>query len=253
MAGYPQIRHNALRKSIAGLSYDWVLWSVAGAALKVLHISLLRWNRLARVQYAARFPIEPVPSTVAVVNGGPAPHLPGASGLELCLYLHSFILSLIIGGQLWGYRLTQIMVQGISLWVYVFASLVAGFGLLILGCIATGRFYMVWLDFVYYVYLVGELAEALKYVPQISVNFMCRSTAGVSAASLIIESTGSGAVLGWMLLHGTAQPNSLLVVSIAKLVWFSCLLYQHFAVYRHQRIRSKRKYEVSSDVELSTL
>lgn len=226
---------------------------MAGAGFKVLHVSLLRWNHLARTQYASRFPIDPVPSTSAMVNGGPAPHLPGASGLELCLYVHSLILGLIIGGQLWGYRLTQTLAQGISLWCYVLGSFVAGFGLFILGCISTGRFYMMWLDFVYYVYLVGELAEGLKYVPQISVNFMCQSTAGVNAATLIIETTGSVAVLGWMLLHGTAQPNSLLVVSIAKLVWLSGLLYQHFAVYRHQRIRSKRKYEVISDVELSTL
>lgn len=276
MSSYPQIRLNWRRKSIAGLSFDFLFWTSISSLLKLIHIALLRWNQLARSQYSARFPLSPVPDTTFISSDGSPPNSPpGASLSEFILSLHTFI---VFGGfcALFQtktlYRHTQTEDQGISFITIAFAILAAFVGLLILICGLWnvpygddfGLYGLKWLDLVYWLYAVGELAELFRFIPLISTNFMCRSTAGVSVQYLAIESAGTLALVGCLIGKGAnnrqwiqaTKPNSLFTTAIIKVISLSKLLYQHYIVYRHQQVKSKRKYKLlptEENHELSTI
>lgn len=246
-SSYFQIRHNHLRRSTAGLSFDFVFWSSAASILKISHIALLRWNTLARSQYADRYPLNPIPNDSLVVQGGPAPGLPGASLAELTLYTHTLLcVGLVVGVyQIHTiYKKTQTLSQGISTWTWGFSCLAVLIGTILYVNVLTGKYHTKFLDYVYYLYAVGELAEWLKYVPQISVNFMCRSTAGVSVEFLYTEALSAVALM-CCLIHRehSFEPNSLFLLAVFKGLFVSKLLYQHYFEYRYQRVRSRRRYE----------
>lgn len=151
------------------------------------------------------------------------------------------------------YRRTITLAQNISAWTRVFVGAAIVLALFALLFVYTGRYYFKWLDFVYFIFAVGEAAEWFKYVPQISVNFMCLSTAGFSPHYLAIEAADTVALAGYFASSHTAQPNSVFLLACFKALFVGYLVYQHLRVYRHQRIRSKRRYQpvASDDIELS--
>lgn len=249
------MRHNAVRRSIAGLSFDLVLWTAIASLGKALHIALLRWNPLAIAQYAARFPLTPVPVRLAVENGLPVVGSPGASGLELLLYVHTLVLCSALAFQIRTHRATTTLAQDISTLSLILLGLVAVLGMTCLGYIYTGKAHTKWLDFVYCFYAVGEVAEWFRYMPQVSVNFMCRSTAGLSPRFLAVEAADTMVLVLMFACNGTAQPNSLLFMTFFKTLLVGYLVYQHLRVYKNQCIRCKLRYKPvpSSDIELSNL
>ena len=246
----PLIYHNHKRKSIAGLSFDLIFWTSLSALLRAIHVLLLRYNATTREQYALRFPLTPVPDeTFVTAKGFPPASPPGASLTELVILLGTVTL---MGGYCglyqtrklyWRSRTEAQSISGITL-----IFLVIVFFLLPCSLYFMWGSHLNWLDCAYYLYTVGEVAGWFQYIPQISVNFMCQSTAGLSIWYLAVDSAGIVAL--WMCLvakcyhfrdaRELAWPNSLFFYALFTTVALLKLLSQHFLIYRHRKVRSKR-------------
>lgn len=200
---YPQVFHNAQRGSVEHLSSDFVVWSAISPLLILVHIALLRWDPIAREQYSLRYPLEPTPSTQFVSSKGFAPdHPPGASLIEFFIYLHATVI--------WGWIVLRSQMnrkyahtinidhQGFSMLSQFFLGVILFLTstLFVLASIhlfhgnQVGFWGIKWLDVVYILYAFGELISWFRYVPQIPINFLARSTLGLAPKLVYTEAVG---------------------------------------------------------------
>lgn len=246
----PLIYHNFKRKSVAGLSFDLILWASISALLRAAHVLLLRYNATARAQYALRFPLTPTPDdTFVTAEGFPPMSPPGASLTELVIL---FMSVLLVGGYCGLYQMRTLYrhshtkAQSISVVALIFLTL--AFVLVPAMLYILWGSHLNWLDYVYYLYTVGEVAGWFQYLPQISVNFMCQSTTGLSIWYLVVESVGVAALWACLIakcyhFHDVRQlvwPNSLFFYALFTTAALFKLLLQHFLVYRHRKASYKR-------------
>ena len=212
---YPQVLLNWERKSVKGLSFDYVVMNLIGYA--------------AYATYTCAFFFSPSLRAKGT-------DLVRLNDVFFCL--HALLLCSVMAIQLCIYDRGQ---QRVSMFVAIVASIVvaAMFTFLILVLVGACSD-CTWLNFLYALSYVKLAITLLKYCPQVWLNFRRKSTEGWIIDNVILDFTGgflstsqllldAGCTRNWDSITGDAVKFGLGIISMSFDVFF---LVQHFVLYR---------------------
>uniref|UniRef100_G1SU94 Cystinosin n=1 Tax=Oryctolagus cuniculus TaxID=9986 RepID=G1SU94_RABIT len=216
---YPQVIKNWRRKSVVGLSFDFVALNLTGfVAYSVFNVGLL-WVPYIKEQFLHKYPngVNPVDNN------------------DVFFSLHAVVLTLIVlvqccmyerGGQ----RVSKPAIGFLLLsWLFAFITMIVA---------AVGA--TMWLQFLFCFSYIKLAVTLVKYFPQAYMNFYYKSTEGWSIGNVLLDFTGGSFSLlqmflqsynndQWTLIFGDPTKFGLGVFSI----FFDVVFFiQHFCLYR---------------------
>uniref|UniRef100_A0A452TQ74 Cystinosin, lysosomal cystine transporter n=1 Tax=Ursus maritimus TaxID=29073 RepID=A0A452TQ74_URSMA len=177
---YPQVVTNWRRKSVIGLSFDFVALNLTGfVAYSVFNIGLL-WVPYIKEQFFFKYPngVNPVDSN------------------DVFFSLHAVALTLVVMVQCFLYergnqRVSWPAISFLVLsWVFVLVTLI----LAAVGVIT-------WLRFLFCFSYIKLVVTLVKYFPQAYMNFYYKSTEGWSIGNVLLDFTGGSFSLLQMFLQ----------------------------------------------------
>ncbi|ABN68718.1 predicted protein, partial [Scheffersomyces stipitis CBS 6054] len=173
-----QIKHNKIKKSIYGLSYDYLALTWTSDLMAVMSSINYNNNKHVKRQYGRRFPIYPdVPVDSVLVS----------------LEMISFLVSTALLFQTFCiYHRTRNVNQCIS-----------GLNMFFLGALIVGLIYVikaysyhestvVLLDVIDYMWLISRTTAIVKYMPQLVMNWFGSCVVGLHPYWLVMQVTGWG-------------------------------------------------------------
>ncbi|GAU89611.1 hypothetical protein RvY_02143 [Ramazzottius varieornatus] len=166
---YPQIIVNFRRKSVAGLSFDFLALNITGFLCYAIFNVGLYYIPQIQDQYYARhprgiIPVEPNDVFFAI-------H-------AVCLTLVSIVQCFIYESD--GQKLFKGTILGLGgLWLTTIILLLLSVTHVIL-----------WLDYLYYFSYVKLTITLIKYLPQVWMNYKRKSTVGWSIGNVLLDFTG---------------------------------------------------------------
>lgn len=231
-----------------GLSYDLYLMQFATYFISLYCTVIYKYSELAARQFSDRFPLyyslnaEPIPISMPI----------------LLIDLVMLAVSSIVIFQLWKYRATRNVKQGTSLLLICIFLMILIFSYFTYICAEynlpernSGRFGVYYIEHVNYLWVIGQFLSAVKYLPQISLNWMGISTKGLSPKYLKISIIATSILQASNLcsfidnLEFYEWPFNLTprVVSFLQLIWLGIIYYQHYYAYAMNKPYLKRIYE----------
>ncbi|XP_075417296.1 cystinosin [Tenrec ecaudatus] len=216
---YPQVLKNWRRKSVVGLSFDFVALNLLGfVAYSVFNIGLL-WVPAIKEQFLLRYPngVNPVDTN------------------DVFFSLHAVVLTLVVILQCFLYERGS---QRVSWPAVGFLTLACLFALITMVVAAAGA--TTWLQFLFCFSYIKLAVTLVKYFPQAYMNFYYKSTEGWSIGNVLLDFTGGSFSLlqmflqsynndQWTLIFGDPTKFGLGVFSIVFDVVF---FIQHFCLYK---------------------
>ncbi|KAF6093177.1 cystinosin, lysosomal cystine transporter [Phyllostomus discolor] len=218
---YPQVIMNWRRKSVVGLSFDFVTLNLTGfVAYSVFNIGLF-WVPHIKEQFFLKYPngVNPVESN------------------DVFFSLHAVALTLVVLVQCLLYERGDQRVSWPAIGFLVLAWL---FALIIMILAAVGV--TSWLQFLFCFSYIKLAVTLVKYFPQAYMNFVYKSTEGWSIGNVLLDFTGGSFSLlqmflqsynndQWTLIFGDPTKFGLGIFSILfDIVFFI----QHFCLYRRK-------------------
>ncbi|XP_045842297.1 cystinosin isoform X2 [Meles meles] len=218
---YPQVITNWRRKSVIGLSFDFVALNLTGfVAYSVFNIGLL-WVPSIKEQFFLKYPngVNPVDSN------------------DVFFSLHAVALTLVVMVQCFLYEQGNQHVSWPTIsflvlsWVFVLITMI----LAAVGVIT-------WLQFLFCFSYIKLAVTLVKYFPQAYMNFYYKSTEGWSIGNVLLDFTGGSFSLlqmflqsynndQWTLIFGDPTKFGLGIFSI----FFDVVFFiQHFCLYRNK-------------------
>lgn len=167
---YPQVWLNYRRKSVVGLSLDFLYLNLLGFALYTTYTGVFLWNAAIRLAYGKRFGNS---NNLVQLN-------------DFLFGLHATILTAISLSQTFYYKnereyqspkLAILLIPGILL-VLLTSAILAGVGI------------MQWLDVIYVMGNVKVFISICKYLPQAFLNYQRKSTIGWSIHNILLDFSG---------------------------------------------------------------
>ncbi|XP_006899809.1 PREDICTED: cystinosin [Elephantulus edwardii] len=216
---YPQVLTNWRRKSVVGLSFDFVALNLLGfVAYSVFNIGLI-WVPFIKEQFLLKYPngVNPVDNN------------------DVFFSLHAVVLTLIVILQCFLYERGA---QRVSWPAIGFLALSCLFALITMVVAAVGA--TTWLQFLFCFSYIKLAVTLVKYFPQAYMNFYYKSTEGWSIGNVLLDFTGGSFSLlqmflqsynndQWTLIFGDPTKFGLGVFSI----FFDIVFFiQHYCLYR---------------------
>nr|XP_012423396.1 PREDICTED: cystinosin isoform X1 [Odobenus rosmarus divergens] len=216
---YPQVITNWRRKSVIGLSFDFVALNLTGfVAYSVFNIGLL-WVPYIKEQFFFKYPngVNPVDSN------------------DVFFSLHAVALTLVVMVQCFLYERGN---QHVS-WPAI-SFLVLSWLLVLITVILAAVGVITWLRFLFCFSYIKLAVTLVKYFPQAYMNFYYKSTEGWSIGNVLLDFTGGSFSLlqmflqsynneQWTLIFGDPTKFGLGLFSI----FFDIVFFiQHFCLYR---------------------
>ncbi|XP_062815704.1 LOW QUALITY PROTEIN: cystinosin [Anolis carolinensis] len=218
---YPQVFENWKRKSVVGLSFDFIALNLTGfIAYSVFNVGLF-WIRPVKEQFLSRYPngVNPVDAN------------------DVFFSLHAVAVTLLTILQCLLYEKGEQRVSPLALglllagWMFVFATLSAA---------AAGA--LTWLQFLFFFSYIKLAVTLLKYFPQAYLNFRRKSTQGWSIGNVLLDFVGGAFSLmqmflqsynndAWKLIFGDPTKFGLGFFSILFDIVF---IVQHYGLYRNR-------------------
>ncbi|XP_072796424.1 cystinosin [Vicugna pacos] len=216
---YPQVITNWRRKSVIGLSFDFVALNLMGfVAYSVFNIGLL-WVPSIKEQFLLKYPngVNPVESN------------------DVFFSLHAVALTLVVTVQCFLYERGSQRVSWPAIgflmlsWLFTFIALIMA---------AVGA--TTWLQFLFCFSYIKLAVTLVKYFPQAYMNFRYKSTEGWSIGNVLLDFTGGSFSLlqmflqsynndQWTLIFGDPTKFGLGIFSI----FFDIVFFiQHYCLYR---------------------
>ncbi|XP_004716219.2 cystinosin [Echinops telfairi] len=216
---YPQVFKNWRRRSVVGLSFDFVALNLMGfVAYSVFNIGLL-WVPAIKEQFLLKYPngVNPVDTN------------------DVFFSLHAVVLTLVVILQCFLYERGS---QRVSWPAVGFLALACLFALITMLVAAAGA--ATWLQFLFCFSYIKLAVTLVKYFPQAYMNFYYKSTEGWSIGNVLLDFTGGSFSLlqmslqsynndQWTLIFGDPTKFGLGVFSIIFDVVF---FIQHFCLYK---------------------
>ncbi|XP_019696408.1 cystinosin homolog isoform X2 [Harpegnathos saltator] len=216
---YPQIYSNYKRKSVVGLSFDYLSLNLVGFLMYALFNCGLYWIPEIELEYFSRYPkgLNPVQ-----VN-------------DIFFSLHAVFATAVTVTQCFIYEsgnqrvsTTARIIHGIFT-TFILISLILSFARIIQ-----------WLDFLYYCSYVKLSITLIKYVPQAFYNYRRKSTVGWSIGNIFLDFTGGILSMlqmilnaynydDWESIFGDPTKFGLGFFSVAFDIFF---IIQHYVLYR---------------------
>eukprot|EP01105_Mastigella_eilhardi_P027173 TRINITY_DN8235_c0_g1_i1.p1 TRINITY_DN8235_c0_g1~~TRINITY_DN8235_c0_g1_i1.p1 ORF type:complete len:333 (-),score=79.18 TRINITY_DN8235_c0_g1_i1:68-994(-) len=217
---YPQVYDNWRRKSVVGLSFDFLLLNQSGYLCYSIYNCVFYFSPEVQRQYFYQHPnSDAIPvklnDVVFAVHG-------------MCLTAFTLFQCWIFdrGNQRFSWVAVVLTVLG---WASVLAQLIA------VGC---GALSLLW--WVYYLSYLKLAVTASKYAPQVWINFKRKCTQGWSIGNVLLDTTGGFLSFVQMFLDSinmgnwsefTGNPTKL-GLSVLSLGYDSIFLFQHYVLYR---------------------
>lgn len=231
-AFYPQIYSNFKRKSVVGLSFDYLGLNLIGYLSFGVFISGLYFVPDLQQEYFERYPrgLIPVKENDVVYN------------------LHGTMAIIFTIFQCVIYeRGTQI----ISTTAKILISALGGF--YVICCILLSLHILQWLNFVYYCSYVKLAITILKYIPQAYMNYKRKSTHGWSIGLVLLDLNGGVFSLLQMILDSYNYDDWVSIfgnptkfgLGIFNIVIHSFFIVQHYCLYKHPPLDPTKEYNVS--------
>ncbi|KAF9964419.1 hypothetical protein BGZ70_006484 [Mortierella alpina] len=220
---YPQAILNWRRKSVQGLSLDYIYLNVLGfLCYSIFNLSFFFSSEI-QDEYKRR-------------NNGKE-NLVRAN--DIFFALHALILSTFTLVQTWVYK-RQESHQKVSLWakIYIVAAVVIAVALAAQA--AFGKQGREWIDLLYYLSTVKLVISFLKYCPQVYINWRAQSTVGWSIHNILLDFTGGVLSIAQLVLDAsiagdwTGVSGDLVKFGLGFLSIAFDLLFmtQHYILYR---------------------
>lgn len=213
---FPQILLNYRRRSVQGLSFDFLVLNVFGFACYSIFNATMLGSAEIREEYRRR-------------NGG---HSPAVHVNDLMFSLLAATCASVTGIQAFVYKRDED--QRISSFARTF--LIGG-----ITAIVSSLFLSSWLDTVYLLSYLKLGVSATKYIPQALLNYQRQSTEGWSIVNIILDFSGGSLALAQLVLDGwladdlpaiLANPGKL-GLSLLSLGFDALFFFQHFMLYRN--------------------
>jgi cystinosin len=170
---WPQTILNFLRRSVDGLSFDFIALNLLGFSCYSAYNCSLLFSPTVRAQYHARHDQPGKPASIPVHAN------------DVFFGLHAVVATLVVTAQLLAYRTER---HGLTRPALLFMALLL---LAALGCgLATAGGAMEALDFVLALSYLKLAISVTKYVPQALLNARRRSTAGWSIHNVVLDFSG---------------------------------------------------------------
>ncbi|GAA5894020.1 hypothetical protein JCM5296_004134 [Sporobolomyces johnsonii] len=219
---YPQAVTNYRRKSVTGVSIDFLLINPFGFLCYFLFNTILYASPVVRKQYQER-------------HDG---HLPQVQPNDIAFAAHAFLLSTLTLLQTLIYKRDSS--QRPSLYNRLFLALAVS--AIIVGVVLAGSssHIIAWLDLVIFLSWLKLYISFAKYVPQVVLNYRRKSTEGWSIENIILDLTGGTLSLAQLVLDAwidadwraiTGNPGKL-GLSLLSLSFDLVFVVQHFVLYR---------------------
>ncbi|KAB8265285.1 PQ loop repeat-domain-containing protein [Aspergillus pseudonomiae] len=252
---YPQVLHNHRCRSTEGFSVDFALLNLLGLTAYTIFNACLLFSPVVRAQYAQRHPQGPEP-TVRWNDFIYALH-----GSLICCWISSHFLCT----QFWNFKSKPQRVS-VSTLVIIW-SCVGVATLAILWALVSASWE--WIDVVRQrtpttettkplteifrmeVYMVGMIKvflTAVKYTPQVVMNYWRQSTAGFSIGAILLDLAGAALSLMQLVLDsslqadwsGTVGNGAKLLLGNITVLFDIIFIFQHFVLYRERPLRGKQ-------------
>lgn len=221
---YPQIYLNWKRKSVGGLSFDFIGLNLTGFLAYSLFNLGMFFSRTVQDEYRALHPTGVIPVELNdIVFGLHASLATFITVLQCCFYEHEqqrvSLAARLLLGAVWAGAV-----------VYGIVTLAAG-----------NHWSSPWLDYLYYFSYCKLIITLTKYMPQAYLNFKRKSTVGWSIGNILLDFTGGSLSFlqmcliahnysDWTSLFGNVVKTGLSFISMAFDVLF---IVQHYGLYRH--------------------
>ncbi|XP_066455585.1 cystinosin [Eleutherodactylus coqui] len=219
---YPQVFENWKRKSVVGLSFDFLALNLTGfIAYSVFNIGLF-WIPFVREQFLQVYPNGVIP----------------VDANDVFFSLHAVLLTLVTIIQCCIYERGAQKVSKVAVGVLIVAWL---FGFSVLFVAVAGR--VSWLQFLFCFSYIKLAITLMKYFPQAYMNFHRKSTEGWSIGNVLLDFTGGSFSIiqmflqsynndEWRLIFGDPTKFGLGLFSIIFDIIF---ITQHYCLYRKAR------------------
>jgi len=228
---YPQVWENWVRKSVEGLSFDFLLYNITGYIGYSIFNCALYFSPVVQSQYRKQHATKDTPDPAIPVEPN-----------DVAFALHALLITLFTIGQCFIYERGNQKNSKICLGIVavIWVSIVVNLFLTIGGVTD-------WLWFINWFSYVKLGITLLKYIPQAYMNFSRKSTVGWSIGNVLLDFTGG--VLSflqmflnsfdsgdWEIFYGNPTKLGLAVISILFDILF---MIQHYLLYP----KNSRKYE----------
>ncbi|CAI0457185.1 unnamed protein product [Linum tenue] len=219
---YPQVILNFRRKSVVGLSLDFLLLNLTKHSSYLIYNTVLYFSPAAQQQYFEKYGHEQM--------------IPVAAN-DVAFSIHAVVLTAITLFQVFIYeRGTQTISKisiGIVSVVWLFAAV----------CVFVALPSHSWLWLISIFNFIQVSMTVIKYIPQAVMNFMRKSTEGFSIGNILLDFTGGVANYGqmatqsidqnsWVNFYGNIGKTLLSLVSIFFDILF---MVQHYILYRPKK------------------
>ncbi|XP_069800485.1 cystinosin [Dendropsophus ebraccatus] len=216
---YPQVFENWKRKSVVGLSFDFLALNLTGfIAYSVFNVGLF-WIPFVREQFLQVYPNGVIP----------------VDANDVFFSLHAVVLTLVIIIQCCIYERGAQKVSKVAVGVLIIAWLFA-FSMLFVA--VAGK--VSWLQFLFCFSYIKLAITLMKYFPQAYMNFRRKSTEGWSIGNVLLDFTGGSFSIiqmflqsynndEWKLIFGDPTKFGLGLFSIIFDIIF---IVQHYCLYR---------------------
>ncbi|XP_055885936.1 cystinosin-like isoform X4 [Biomphalaria glabrata] len=225
---YPQVFSNWKRKSVVGLSFDFVLFNMIGFIAYCCFNVGLYWIPSVKAEYFKE-------------------HKDGVSPVQIndvFFAIHAVAITLVVIIQCFIYERGT---QKISVWSKVLVGFIFLYVIITLILTLSGE--MIWLDFLYNFSYIKLVVTCLKYTPQAYLNFKRKSTLGWSIGNVLLDFIGGWLSIiqmfllayngdDWDSIFGNVTKFGLGLVTI---VFDSLFIFQHYVLYRENSTQNRRR------------
>ncbi|XP_059384729.1 cystinosin-like [Carassius carassius] len=219
---YPQVYENWKRRSVVGLSFDFLALNLTGfIAYSVFNVGLF-WVAYIQEEFLKKDPNGVIP----------------VDANDVFFSLHAVLLTLVYVCQCAIYERGEQKVSRVAIgllvigWTFAFVSLFVAVAQKIS-----------WLDYLYYFSYIKLGVTLVKYIPQAYMNYGRQSTEGWSIGNVLLDFTGGSFSLlqmfleaynndKWKFIFGDPTKFGLGVLSIFFDVVF---IIQHYCLYRNRQ------------------
>ncbi|XP_069471298.1 cystinosin [Ambystoma mexicanum] len=218
---YPQVFENWRRKSVVGLSFDYLALNLTGfIAYSIFNVGIF-WVAFIKEQFLKRYPNGVIP----------------VDANDVFFSLHAVLLTLVVIFQCCIYERGSQRISKVAIGFLLLAWIIA-FCFLFVAVSGT----ITWLQFLFLFSYIKLGITLIKYIPQAYMNFLRKSTEGWSIGNVLLDFTGGSFSLlqmflqsynndEWRLIIGDPTKFGLGLFSIFFDVIF---IVQHYCLYRKQ-------------------
>ena len=238
---YPQMVLNFQRRSVEGLSVDFQVLNLVGFGCYSVYNCMLYFSCYIRSEYSRSHDGHP-----------PAVHIN-----DVAFSLHALVITVIVFTQRTVYGSIRHSVSALTSSFCIISICVAGVWAVALLLMPDAAFFIQfdWLTWVYFLSYIKLAITLVKYVPQVYMNYIRRSTEGFSVWNVVLDAQGgvlsiTQLLLDCIVIHHlssiTGNPVKLGLGAIS-LLFDGTLMFQHWFLYtEHEPAQSRDEDEAQA-------